>query len=442
MLKESIYPLLITTIMVLTILSAPSLSAKSETVEITLFSGNKWTKVLGGDRIEMCHTIRQTSDGGYVLAASTCSYGAGASDIWLIKLDKYGRKVWDRTFGGVKDDYPFCVEQTSDGGYIIVGYTESFGAGYIDVWLIKTDENGNEVWNRTFGGKNWDRGLWVEQISEGGYIIAGDTKSYGQGGLNGWIIKTDEDGNEIWNRTFGEKSRPIMLKCIHQVEGGGYIVAGEILYRENDTLFALLIKLDKDGNEEWRKTYGCDTTAYCVQQTSDGGYIIAGDNWTHDLIIKTDENGNVEWKRTLFDEKETWYSTARSVQQTRDGGYIVTGWRGDITWISLSIIVRIINPYHYFPKAWLVKLDKDGNEEWIRSFFGIGYWMWGLDVHQTADNGYIVAGRIERYSCWNESDIFVIKTDSKGRTNFLQLKLCGIIHWFVKRTEGKGWYSV
>jgi hypothetical protein len=362
-----------------------------------------FAKTYGGTSDDVPRFVRQTSDGGYIVVGETSSFGAGSYDIFLIKTDAYGNLQWAKAYGGASYDYAYSVQQTSDGGYIVAGATDSFGEGWYDIFLIKTDAYGNLQWAKAYGGASYDYAYSVQQTSDGGYILMGGTWSFGAGSFDIFLIKTDENGNIQWAKTYGG-TREDYGFSFQQTSDGGYILAGETVSFGAGLSDIFLIKTDANGNVQWAKTYGgtSDDLPRFVRQTSDGGYIVVGETYSFGagysdiFLIKTDANGNVQWAKTYGG---TDYDLAFSVQQTSDGGYIAAGY---------TRYVDIFSSYYVF----LFKTDANGNVSWAK-IYGGGIIDGTFSFQRTSDNGYIVAGWTYSFGA-GSFDIFLIKTDANG----------------------------
>ena len=388
--------------------SARSTADPSQTAVVNLYlhvvesppipSCQAWNRTFGGSKDDRGYSVQQTADGGYIILGDTSSYGAGGDDFWLIKTDVQGNKQWDRTFGGSSGDYSRSVQQTRDGGYILLGSTYSFGAGRSDAWLIKTDADGNKQWDRTFGGSDYDFGRSVQQAQDGGYIILGSTDSYGAGSRDFWLIKTDADGNIDWKKTFGGIYSDYP-KSVQQTLDGGYILLGGTLSYGAGSVDAWLIKTDAQGNKQWERTFGSSENDWgeSVQQTSDGGFVLIGhtDSYTggevFDLwLIKTDTRGNKQWDKTFGG---SYLEYGKSVQQTSDGGFILLGYTESYG----------AGDYDF----WLIKTDAQGNRQWDKTFGGSKEDK-SSSVQQTSDGGYILLGYTESYGA-GDADLWLIK---------------------------------
>ncbi len=362
----------------------------------------QWEKTFGGSDEDWGYSVQQTTDGGFIIAGTTHSFGAGSYDVYLVKTDSAGNLLWQKTFGGSDNDFGYSVQQTSDGGFIIAGETSSFGAGSSDVYLVKTDSAGNLLWQKTFGGSNWDSSYSVQQTSDGGFIIAGYTWSFGAGSGDVYLVKTDSAGSLLWQKTFGGSDNDFG-HSVQQTSDGGFIIAGETgAFVTGSPEFYLydvyLAKTDSAGNLLWQKTFGGsgDDSGYSVQQTSDGGFIIAGYTWSFGAgssdvyLIKTDSAGNLLWQKTFGGSNR---DSSYSVQQTSDGGFIIAGYTMSFGAGSSDV---------YF-----IKTDSSGNSLWQKTFGG-GNSDGGLSVQQTSDGGFIIAGSTSSFGAGND-DVYLIK---------------------------------
>lgn len=367
----------------------------------------EWKQTIGGIGFDNANSVQQTGDGGYISAGGTDSYGSGDGDFWLVKTDSNGKEQWNRTFGGTDYDYAHSVMQTLDGGYILTGNTGSFGAGESDVWLVKTDALGYEQWNMTFGGTDRDSAYSVTQSTDGGYILAGETYSYGAGRSDVWLVKTDSKGYEQWNKTFGGINDD-RAESVQQSPDGGYILAGQTSSFGPGWSNAWLIKIDTNGNMQWNQTFGGTggDWAESIQQTSDGGFIIAGTTTSYGAgyfdfwLIKTDSKGKEQWNQTFEGSGDDW---AHSVIQTSDGGYVITGKTGPL-YDNVNY-----DQNDNLDDMWLVKTDSKGNMEWYNSFGSTGF-DWANCIQQTSDGGYIIAGKIDSYRA-GDADVWLIKLE-------------------------------
>jgi len=359
----------------------------------------EWTNTYGGEKIDWGHCVQQTSDGGYIItgALGRNAFMPWRGDIYILKIDKDGGEQWSQTHGiAYNENVGRSIQQTSDGGYIIAGYT---GYTYhIDGYMVKTDETGNISWTSEFGNFDYYDNLQdASQTSEGGYIAVGWTGSYGAGSADIWLIKMNSEGTEEWNHTFGSTGLD-GGNHVQQTTDGGFIITGMIeLTGGNSNL--LLLKTDANGNEEWTQTFGGSDyeEGSCVEQTTDSGYIITGltysagagdgDIW----LIKTDSDGNIEWQYTFGG---TAYDQAHSVQQTTDGGYFIAG--------------EYTNPSAQTPDMYLIKTDENGLEEWSDIIDNEGKEDVANYGIQTMDCGYVVVGNTGVYQD-ELVDIWVMK---------------------------------
>lgn len=319
----------------------------------------QWSKSIGSTYEEQAQSMQLTADGGYIITGwISVPEPDWHTDVFLLKTDAMGNEQWTKTFGGNDNDKAESVQLTDDGGYIITGETKTEDKRFFSIYLIKTDADGNEIWSRTYSNSedSADTASSVQLTADGGYIIAGYTDIIGLDEDNIYVIKTDENGNELWSRKFGgnDDSHSTSMQC---TSDGGYIITG---WKDNNgglgTSEIILLKIDVDGNEIWYRTYDeIYGWAADVQQTDDGGYIIAAILYSGEIggsdisaidanacLIKTDSEGNMLWIRKLGS------NSVKAMELTEDGGYIIAG-------------SRLSNDGILNNDAYIVKTDSSGN---------------------------------------------------------------------------------
>ena len=359
----------------------------------------KWTRSYGGSTHDQGDFLVQTFDGGYVLAGSTLSYGAGDYDVWLVKTDACGNILWNNTYGGTGADVGRSLILTVDGGYALLGYTQSFGAGYNDVWLVKTDANGVAQWNRTYGGVGHDWAFSVVQTIDSGFVVAGYTGSFGAGNDDVWLVKTDASGNIEWDKTYGGANNDRCLSMV-QANDGGYALSGYSNSFGVGNYDVWLVKTDASGNHQWNQTYGGtdDDMGFSMVQASDGGYAIAGytgsfgagsaDFW----LVKTDASGNHLWNQTYGGTDD---EGGNFLIQTSDGGYVLVG------------DTRSFGAGSY--DVWLVKTDSNGGAQWNRTYGGVDG-DYGHFIMETENGGFVMTGTTVSFTA-GLNDLWLVKTE-------------------------------
>jgi len=376
-----------------------------------------WQNALGGSANESGYDIQQTADGGYIMVGQTFSNDGdvsgnhGSYDVWAVKLDDMGNLTWQKALGGANIDVANAVQQTSDGGYIMVGLTFSNDGdvsgnhGQSDVWVVKLDDLGNLSWQKTLGGSGDDHGWDIQQTSDGGYIAVGTTMSNNgdvsgnHGGFDVWVVKLDMMGNFAWQKAFGGISTEFG-QAIGQSIDGGYILVGLTYSNDGDvsgnhgSSDVWIIKLDETGNLIWQKTLGGsgEDSGNAILQTSDGGYTVTGYTESNDgdvsgnhggfdaWVVKLDIMGNFAWQKAFGG---SGMDKAVDIEQTSDGGYIMTGFTesndGDISGNYGSA------------DMWVLKVDVIGNLLWQKTLGGANIDI-AYAVQQTSDEGFILAG--------------------------------------------------
>jgi hypothetical protein len=367
-----------------------------------------WTRSYAGDTRWAALDGLVTGDGGYLLVGATnySHQNTRREDIYLVKTDAAGELLWGRAYGGDDFDRGNAVTETSGGGFIILGETASTGAGDWDIYLLHVDQDGQEIWSRTFGGPGKERANAILQTADGGYLLVGQTASFGVGGADLYLVKTDDQGVEVWSRTYGSEANEEGY-AVQQTPDGGFLVLAEVLQGEavyvDQKPDILLLKTDGAGEELWSQVWETEDAdgGHVLLSISDGAYLIAGitapagDQSDIDvLFVKIDAEGKQIWNKSLGDDNAVDYGT--DAVGLPSGGYLLTGLfnrsgRGAIP---------------------LIRTDADGELVWTRNLAeGRGNKV-GMRLLPTPDGGYLIVGGTDEFGRGFET--ILIKTDADG----------------------------
>ena len=355
----------------------------------------QWVQTFGGTGNDGASSLLQTTDGGFALAGWTNSYGTGDNDMWLVKTDAKGAVQWTQTYGGIGSEWSRDFLQTTDGGFALVGVTSYSNSFDSDILLLKTDVSGIIQWNRTYGGRSADEAYALVQTRDGGFALAGWTTSYGAGTSDMWLVKTDDNGMLQWNQTYGGTDDDGAYTLL-QTTDEGFVLAGSTDSYGGDASDIWLVKTDASGVVQWTQTYGGNESDYALDliQTADKEFVLVGvtfySNSDIDMVLlKTDENGVVQWNQTYNrPEKDIIYA----ISKTFDGGFALAGNTNSFGTNDM----------------WLAKTDANGVVQWHQTFGETGS-DYAYSLLQTLDEGFVLAGSTTSFGAGGE-DIWLVKT--------------------------------
>jgi len=364
-----------------------------------------FTKEYGGVGNEDGRWIEQLADSGFIMIGRSDTYSNGQSDMWVVRTDASGNVMWTKSYGGTQFDFGNMIRKTSDGGFIMAGFTNTYGVGGNDAWLVKTDGLGNIQWQKTFGNSYDQEFEAVVQTSDGGYAAIGITNQPGGATpADIYLVRVAANGDSIFSKNIGGGSGEIG-NSIQQTPDGGFILAGQSYSYGNIDGDFYAVKTDGNGIVQWFKNYSNAGLQEChyIQNVPGGGFIMVGDadslsNGLGDTdvwLIRTDDNGDTLWTKTIGGSKK---DGGKTVENTSDGGFFLVG-------ITRSF--NLINPNYY-----LVKTDFAGNTEWQNSSYGTSHHDHAYTGIQTSDGGYAAFGYFRNSS--NTANYALVKLAPTG----------------------------
>lgn len=341
------------------------------------------TAAFGGNYSDGARDIRETNDGGFAIAGFTSSYGAGEEDFYLVKTDGDFQIEWARTFGGSEDDRALCLLESSDGGFLVAGYSHSYSSSR-DMFVVKTDNDGNLIWQETYGGSDYERVNSITETPDGGFLLAGATQSFGAGGNDVYLVKISSSGSVVWSKTYGGSEADAAYDLMLMPDDG-FMIAGETASFGAGNFDVYILRTNSSGDTLWTRTHGTSISerARAIENSDDDNFVIAGyneDGEEYDaFLMKVDALGDLDWNRTYGGDDD---DRIRAVFHTPDGGYALAG---------LTKSFGAGNEDFY-----LIKTDSYGHTEWTRTYGGQGV-DGCYSAIETMDNEYVLVGQSNSY---------------------------------------------
>ncbi len=364
----------------------------------------EFRRVYGGADYDQGYSVTQTYDKGYVVTGSTTSFGNGNSDAYILKTDSMGVALWYKTFGGINIDKAYSIKETSDSGLVIAGFTNSSGNGGYDMYVVKTDKLGSPEWTKNYGGTNWDFAYDIEQTTDGGYIITGGTYSFGKGDEDMYLVKTNSIGDTLWTKTFGGIYED-EAKSVKQSSDGGYIITGHTKSFGDLLGDIYVVKTDSAGDSLWTYKYNGGNEDYSNEVIEDinSGYILGGNtklvtgNNFNGIVISLSVTGIINSIDTSFGGTANNDFIA-SIKQSAGGRFAAAGstFSYGYGFGTSDFMLHIHNPFNGFHGP---TMGDSKNET-------------AYCLNNTKDGGYIICGITGSYSILDH--IFLVKTDSNG----------------------------
>jgi len=299
-----------------------------------------WTDTHGGVPVQ-AFDITETTDGNFIITGYVQTSG---NDVFCMKIDIDGSVLWENAYGGADSDVGFAVEATPDGGAIVAGWTVNDTTSGKNVYLIKIDGAGDTLWTRVYGGSEDDFGTAICTMNNGGYLVTGWTESYGSGSDDIYLLRLDANGDTLWTRVYGDQNQDYGEGVI-QTNTGNFIITGVVQDAGEAMSRIFIFEVDENGDSVWLQTYD-DGFAYDIQQTDDNGYILAGSHFDifpdrNAYLLRTDANGLQMWEKSFGDDAN---DGGFAVLQTEDRGFLLVGETGSFGAGSQDVYIMKIAP--------------------------------------------------------------------------------------------------